>query len=143
MADAYNVRANGDRYYVYRLDGNVPVGEYIGPGAAARAQADAAQRNQQHNERFGKKKEDAEQSLVPHTEGWIEGGDETQRETTVGHPDVTPSDTRPDPSEEQPAESAESSSEAAPNLAPGTGVSYKVPKQERIPNRDSKPTDKD
>jgi hypothetical protein len=57
MSDAYNVRANGDRYYVYRIDGNVPVAEYMGPGAAAKAQRETAIRNQQHNEQFGKKKE--------------------------------------------------------------------------------------
>lgn len=54
MADAYNVRSNGQRYYVYRIDGNVQVAEYFN---GSEAQIDAARRNQRWNEQMGKKKE--------------------------------------------------------------------------------------
>jgi hypothetical protein len=54
MSDAYNVRSNGQRYYVYRIDGNVQVAEYFN---ASEAQRDCATRNMRHNEQFGKKKE--------------------------------------------------------------------------------------
>lgn len=54
MSDAYSVRFDGQRYWVYRNDGNVPVGEFFN---GAEAQRSAAVRNQQWNEQMGKKKE--------------------------------------------------------------------------------------
>jgi len=121
MADAYNVRVNGDRYYVYRLDGNVQVAEYMGPGAAAKAQNDASRRNADHNERFGKKKDD--QELVPQTDGWVEGGDGP--ETVTDHPDHTPMDSRDNPTKgETPGEETEPQTRTS-----NSTKTYKVPKK--------------
>jgi hypothetical protein len=105
MSDAYNVRSNGDRYYVYRIDGNVPVAEFIGPGAAAKAQRETAIRNQQHNEQFGKKKEQPEQ---------------LSSETPLGEVQTKP---YPVPSKTPTPPQAPKSSQA-PDPPPGQGTSY-------------------
>jgi hypothetical protein len=101
MADAYNVRTDGKFYYVYRLDGNVAVGQFA---TGAEAQRSAAVRNQQHNERFGKKKE--EQPKATSSQGWVEKQQPQEPKET---PDSKPG--RPKKSE-------------APDPPPGQGVSY-------------------
>jgi hypothetical protein len=112
MADAYNVRTNGQRYYVYRLDGNVPVAEYLGDGAAAKAQREAAIRNQQHNERFGKKKESQP-----------ENG--TSGDQAVGEVQTRP---YPVPQQETPVpkipKTGRPKKSETPNPPPGQGSSY-------------------
>jgi hypothetical protein len=125
MSDAYNVRSNGQRYYVYRMDGNVQVAEFIGDGAAAQAQRDAAIRNMRHSEQFPKKKE-------PETEtgsdGWVEDQNLPEESAFTG--------TQPQPEVKPPADGEVLSPNAqaqtikaakksqVPNPPPGQGASY-------------------
>lgn len=124
MADAYNVRTNGSVYYVYRMDGNVPVGEFMGEGAASKAQREAAIRNQQHNERFGKKKESPVES----------GTDGDQPDSVVGEIQTKP---YPVPQPEADSKAGKITSgkvhkvsqekkpeKHIPNPPPGQGASY-------------------
>lgn len=107
MTDAYNVRSNGERYYVYRMDGNVPVAEFVGPGAAAKAQRENSIRNQQHNERFGKKKESPEDSGT--------AGSQPASDSNVGEVQTKPYPV-PQPEAPKPDTSGSGKTYSVPNL---------------------------
>jgi hypothetical protein len=108
MSDAYNVRSNGQRYYVYRMDGNVQVAEFIGDGAAAQAQRDAAIRNMRHNEQFSKKKEP---EPTPSGDGWVEDQNLPEESAFTGTQPQSP----------PPSKSKKSQ---VPDPPPGQGASY-------------------
>jgi hypothetical protein len=100
MADAYNVRTDGKLYYVYRLDGNVAVSQHT---SGSEAQRSAAVRNQQHTEKFGKKKEQSEAPKPPLED--------------------LPAEQEPQ-SEKPKKQSKPESQSKAPDPPPGQGVNY-------------------
>lgn len=107
MADMYSVRTNGQVYYIYRNDGNISVGQFYN---AAEAQSRAAIMNQQHNERFGKKKEESVAEPEP--------------ESVLSTPDLQPN--APKQTEEPPKAPAKAhkTKSEVPDPPPGQGTSY-------------------
>jgi hypothetical protein len=111
MSDAYNVRSNGQRYYVYRMDGNVQVAEFTvtalpKPSAMPLFEICAITSS-------SVKKKSQSQKLL--RDGWVEDSELTRRVSFHRHPAAAGIPSRP---------AIKAKKSQVPDPPPGQGASY-------------------